>query len=102
MPKKKTSESAPKPASPRIAHVTFNVEREHMFVQYVKYLSSPVHIMWRNFLAGAFRGLGFVVGTTLLLTLMGFLTGRVLAEIPLFSEFAQAVDIWLENVLESN
>lgn len=85
--------------SPRIAHVDFYVEKERQFVKYVKYLSSPLHIMWRNFLVGTFQGLGFVIGSALFIALFGWFTTKVLGEIPLFSDLANALDFWLEHNL---
>jgi hypothetical protein len=94
MPKKSHSKS--KVSSPRVAHVDFQIEKEHLFINYVKYLSSPVHIMWRNFLAGAFRGLGFVLGSAILLWLIGV----ILDVFPFFSDLTDAVNIWLDSFLE--
>ncbi len=98
MPKKTKKKSEP---APRVAHVDFFVEKERTFVKYVKYLSNPLHIMWRNFLVGTFQGVGFVIGTALFLAFIGVFTAKVLGHIPFFSDFADAVSIWLENTLES-
>jgi len=88
-------------SSPRVAHVNFNVEKERSFLRYVKYLSNPVHIMWRNFLAGAFQGLGFILGSALLLALIGFVTGKILINIPIFSDLGEAINMWLETTLDA-
>lgn len=95
---KKSSSESP---SPRIAHVDFYVEREALFVKYVKYLSSPFHVAWRNFLAGTFHGLGFILGTALLLALMGWVLKGVVAEVPFFQDLGMAIDVWLEETLEN-
>ena len=92
---------AKKKASPRVAHINFNLDKEEHFLRYVKYLSSPFHIMWRNFLAGTFRGLGFILGSAAVVALLGFFITQILVQIPFFTDFAQAVDIWLQGVLES-
>jgi hypothetical protein len=94
-PRKKTN------PSPRVAHVDFLVEKEKHFLKYVKYLSNPFHIMWRNFLAGTFHGLGFMLGTAILISIIGFFTSKVLGNLSFFSDFAQAVNIWLDSTLES-
>jgi hypothetical protein len=99
-PKKVKENSQEAVCSPRIAHVDFYVEKERQFVKYVKYLSSPLHIMWRNFLVGAFQGLGFALGTAILLALIGFMTSKVLVQIPIISELGQAVDIWLDGTID--
>jgi len=86
-----------KKIAPRVAHVDFFVDKERSFIKYVKYLSSPVQIMWRNFLVGAFQGIGFTLGTALLLALIGFITTKVLGNVPFFSDFSDAIRIWLET-----
>lgn len=93
--------SSKKSRSPRIAHVDFNIEKERNFVKYVKYLSNPFHIMWRNFLVGTFQGLGFVLGTALLLTVIGFVFSSFLGQISFFKDISQALDLWLnQNLVE--
>jgi len=99
MPTKK--EKKPLAPTPRVAHVNFNVEKERLFRKYVKYLSSPSHIMARNFLAGAFHGLGFVIGSAILVAFIGFITSKVLINIPFFSDVGQAINLWLQTTLET-
>lgn len=74
-----------------------NVDADGHFVKYVKYHADPVHIMWRSFLAGAFQGLGFIVGTALLLTVLGFVVKDIFGNLPFFQDVAQALNIWLEH-----
>lgn len=77
--------------------IEFKVDRERDFKRYIKYLSNPFHIMWRNFLAGTFFGLGSVVGVAIVLGLVGFLLKDVLGKLPFFSELSGDATIWLEN-----
>lgn len=93
----KKAKSSVAHSSPRIAHVNFHIEKERHFLKYVKYLSNPWHIMWRNFLAGTFQGLGFAIGTALLLTVIGFLFGKVLNNIPFFQNFSEAIETWVDD-----
>lgn len=65
--------------------------------KYLKYLSHPWQIMWRNFVAGAFHGLGFALGTAVLLALLGFLVKDVLGNIPFFQDFSQALEGWIDQ-----
>ncbi|MCF7905572.1 DUF5665 domain-containing protein [Candidatus Gracilibacteria bacterium] len=60
---------------------------------FVRYLRSPWRIMWSNFLGGMFRGLGFVIGVTVVLALLiWFLTKLV--DFPLIgSYFQQLLDL---------
>ena len=85
----------------KLAQVTFKVNNEREFKKYVKYLSNPWHVAWRNFLVGAFHGLGFVIGSALLLSLFGYFVSDIFANIPVFSQFAEVVQIWMESTLES-
>ena len=85
------------PPTHTIANIELKVSREKDFKDYLTYLSHPGHIMWRNFLAGTFHGLGLILGTALFLTIFAFLTSKVFGEIPFFSDFAKAINVWLEQ-----
>ena len=39
--------------------------------EFTNYLHSPWRILWANFLAGTARGLGFILGVALVLTIVG-------------------------------
>lgn len=65
--------------------------------KYLKYLSHPWQIMWRNFLAGAFHGLGFALGTAVLLGFIGFFVKDVLGNLPFFENMSEALELWLEQ-----
>ncbi len=83
-----------------IATIQLKVDSEKDFRNYVNYLSHPWHIMWRNFLAGTFHGVGFILGTALFLTILGYIVNSVMGELPFFSDFTQAVNVWLNTTLE--
>ncbi len=89
------------PPAPRIAHIDFYVNKETAFLRYVNYLSNPLHIAWRNFLAGTFHGVGFILGSAILLTIVGSLLNWMTGEIPFFTDFNQALNIWFEETLEN-
>lgn len=74
-----------------------NVDADGYFAKYVKYHANPLHVIWRGFLFGTFQGLGFVVGSALLLTLLGFLIKDIISEIPIFHDLGNALNFWLEN-----
>lgn len=81
-----------------IAQVNFKVDKEKEFRKYVKYLSSPWQIMWRNFLVGTFQGLGFALGTALILTFFGYLFGQTIAKLPAFEN----VGNFFEQIIETS
>jgi len=62
---------------------------------FIKYLRSPWRIMWHNFLAGVFRGLGLIVGLTVVFgVLIWILAGLV--DFPLIGQYFED----LKNLLE--
>lgn len=65
---------------------------------FVRYLKSPWRIIWSNFLAGLLRGLGFVVGATVLLTIAVYFLVRVLGNLPWVGEFFQEAGVFLEDI----
>lgn len=67
--------------------------------EFTNYLSSPWRILWANFLAGTFRGLGFLLGVALVLTAVGFVLTKVLSQIPVVGEFFQAMYIWIQDAI---
>lgn len=89
-----------KPAGKNLASITLRVENEKDFQNYLKYLSHPWHIMWRNFLAGTFHGVGFILGTALFLTILGYIVNTIMGELPFFSDLTQAINVWLQTTLE--
>lgn len=82
-----------------LATITFNVDHEQEFDHFIHFLSNPWAIAFRNFWAGTFHGVGFLLGTALFLWLLSFILRSVLGEIPFFSDFSSAVDLWLQDTL---
>lgn len=68
--------------------------------EFSNYLSSPWRIFWANFLAGTSRGLGFILGVALVLTIVGFVMTKVLTQIPVVGEFFQAVNHWIQETVQ--
>ncbi|QQR55064.1 hypothetical protein IPG41_00600 [Candidatus Peregrinibacteria bacterium] len=90
-----------KKSSVSVADIHFNLEKEKEFSLFIRYLSHPLSIAWRNFLAGTFQGLGILFGTALFLSLASFILKQVLGEIPFVSDFSVAIQTWMESVLHS-
>lgn len=67
--------------------------------EFTNYLSSPWRIIWANFLAGTARGLGFLLGAALIITIAGLILTNILSQIPFVGEFFQAIDIWIKDAL---
>lgn len=67
--------------------------------EFVKYMRSPWRIMWHNFLAGVFRGLGLIVGMTVVFAaLIWFLAGLV--DFPVIGQYFADLKDMLEKFSE--
>ncbi|MBU1019300.1 MAG: DUF5665 domain-containing protein [Patescibacteria group bacterium] len=97
MPKKKpTLESKTRPVN-----IEFNIGEFETMTEFIKYVSSPRKIFFTNFFAGTMRGLGFIIGATAFLTLVAYIIGNVLANIPFVGEIFGWVDAWLSENLST-
>jgi len=65
---------------------------------FVRYLHSPWRIIWSNFLAGIFRGLGFVVGATVVLAVSIYILVHILGNVPLVGEFFAKMGEFLTDI----
>lgn len=68
---------------------------------YMQYLGSPKRVFWINFLAGTGRGLGFILGTVLVITVVTFIIGQVLSDVPWIGELFRRIDDWLQQNVET-
>jgi hypothetical protein len=82
--------------------VTFVVDKEKDFKKYIHLLADPRQIMVRSFLVGTFQGLGFILGSAALLTLLGFFLDKMVGNAPFLSDMIQALDIWVKATIEAN
>jgi len=57
--------------------------------------------MLYNFVAGTFSGLGFVVGVALILTVVGYVLGHFLVNMPIVGEIFARMDEWLKLNLDN-
>ncbi len=71
-------------------------EKLKTFDQFVKYLSSPWRIIWMNFVAGIFKGLGILIGMTVVLAVFIWMITK-LVDFPLIGQYF----LDLKNMLES-
>jgi len=63
--------------------------------EFIKYLRSPWRIIWHNFLSGVFRGLGLIVGMTVVFALiLWVLSGLV--DFPIIGQYFADI----KNILE--
>ncbi len=57
---------------------------------FIQYVSSPWRIVWVNFLAGIFRGLGALIGASIVLALIFWIL-TMLIDVPLVGEYAKDI-----------
>lgn len=103
--RKRASGSSASPA-PRATvvhnkYVSIDTLQSEDMQEYLKYLGSMRSIVWVNFVAGTARGLGFVLGTVVVIALLTFIVSQVLSEIPWMGELFRWLDDWLKQNLES-
>lgn len=55
--------------------------------EFIRYSSSPWRIVWTNFVAGVFRGLGAIIGASAFIALFIWLL-TLFVDIPLIGEYA--------------
>ena len=58
--------------------------------EFIRYSSSPWRIVWTNFVAGIFRGLGTVIGASLVIALIIWVLA-LFADLPLIGEYATEI-----------
>lgn len=80
--------------------IIFEVSDDKDLLKYAKTMIHPWPLMWRNFIAGTFHGVGFTLGTAVVLAIVGYSTSQLLDLTGFFTDFAQAINIWLETTLK--
>lgn len=83
-------EDNPKKITRDLAHAGFE--------EFVAYMRSPWRIIWANLLAGIFRGLGFVIGATVVLAIVVWILVQVLGNLPIVGEWFQEVGQFVQNI----
>jgi len=69
-------------------------------VDYLEYLQSPWRVMWSNLLAGIMRGIGFILGVTVVLGGVVWFVSQ-LVDIPLVGEYFVQVEESITDYTES-
>ena len=96
MMSKTTKTKKPKTTAEKDSEALRKAFAELQINDFIKYLRSPWRIMWHNFLAGVFRGLGVIVGMTVVFAaLLWFLAGLV--DFPVIGEYFMDIKIMLEQ-----
>jgi len=69
------------------------------FADYIVYLKSSRKIMFSNFLAGIFRGLGFIVGMTIVFAILVWFLAAIV-DFPVVGQYAKEAQIQLTKYAE--
>lgn len=78
-----------------------HIKKDTTLQEYCAYLAKPGRVFWINFIAGTARGLGFLVGATLIIIVAAFFLEKVLSSIPVVGNFFTWLDLWLKTNLDS-
>lgn len=66
---------------------------------FIQYVSSPWRIVWVNFVAGIFRGLGALIGASLVIALLVWILS-LFVDAPLVGEYATNVKTTVSGYVE--
>lgn len=69
--------------------------------EFMLYLKSPWRIIWSNLLGGVFRGLGIIIGMTVVFAILIWLLGKFV-NFPLIGEYFSHLKVLLENFVPEN
>ncbi len=68
--------------------------------EYIRYLKSPWRIIWSNLLAGIARGIGFILGVTVVLGAVVWFVAQMV-DVPLIGEYFQTIEQSISEYQES-
>lgn len=54
---------------------------------YIDFLSSPWRVFGINFLVGTARGLGLIIGVSMVIAIIGYVITKILVDLPIVGEF---------------
>lgn len=66
---------------------------------FIRYVSSPWRIVWANFIAGVFRGLGAIIGASIVIALIIWILS-MFANLPWVGEYANQVKTAVSGYVE--
>lgn len=72
------------------------------FKEYIDYMGRPWYSFWFNLLIGIARGLGFVIGATVVVALTVWIISRILTQLPFVGEFFETLGDFLSEENLSN
>lgn len=76
-----------------------DILEDHRCYEFVEMMRSPWKLMWRNFLVGVARGLGFAIGVTILAVIAGYIIVGLLK--PLLSLQLPVIGGLIADIIQS-
>ncbi len=70
-----------------------------MLKEFIRYSSNPWRIVWVNFFAGVFRGLGTIIGASLVIGILFWILSLI-ADMPFVGEYARNVKMAVTGYVE--
>lgn len=67
------------------------------FKEYIDYMGRPWYTFWLNFLMGIARGLGFVIGATVIVAIVVWVISSVLTQLPFVGDFFETLKEFLSE-----
>lgn len=64
---------------------------------YMEYLKSPWKLFSRSFLVGTAKGLGFFLGSAIIIAIISFVLSQILSNIPEAGDFFENLNTWIEQ-----
>ncbi len=68
--------------------------------EYIQYLQSPWRILWSNLLAGIAKGIGFILGVTVVLGVVVWFVAKMV-DVPLIGEYFAQIEKSINEYKES-
>ncbi len=86
-----------KPKEPKLSRG--ELRTSEALKQFIRYSSSPWRIIWTNFVAGVFRGLGTIIGASLVIALLIWVL-KIFSGMPLVGEYANKIKMGVTAYVE--
>lgn len=92
-------ESEPKEDVTSLEKKISKILEDHRCYEFVEMMENPWKLLWRNFLVGVARGLGFAIGLTVLTVIVGYIIVELLK--PLLSLQLPVIGGLIADIIQS-
>ena len=104
MPLEFTSKKIPSDKKEKESMITKYLSHDELteFVEFVRYLRSPWRIIWNNLLAGIFRGLGFLLGATVVLATIIYVLVTIIGSLPIVGQTSKEIGLFFQDIQQAS